>query len=345
MKLDVGKIPNDILNEIVINKIKHNRKEVILRPKVGEDCSGIDFGDYICVLSSDPITGAINEIGKLAVHISCNDIAACGVEPIGLITTILAPYGTTKEDIDIVMTQLTDTANSINVDILGGHTEVTTSVNRMVVITTAVGKVLKGKLVTSSGAQVGDSVILTKTAGLEGTAIIAHDKESELIEKFGVDFVNKAKFFMESISTLNEGVISGKFGVNAMHDVTEGGVLGAVWEVAEASNIGVLLYEEKIPIALETSKICEFYSIDPLRLISSGCMLITCNDGQELVDELKKNNIKATIIGEVKEGHDKLIVKRYTSDDVKVYNNDNKGKIAEIDPPGPDELFKVQKKQ
>jgi len=333
MRLEVGKVPNDILKEIVIDKIKHNRDEVILRPQIGEDCCGVDFGEYICVLSSDPITGAINEIGQLAVHVSCNDVAACGVEPLGLLVTILAPDGTTKEDIDTVMTQLTNAANTLNVDIMGGHTEITRSVKRMVIITTAIGKVVKGKLVKSSGAKTGDCIILTKTAGMEGTAIIAHDKESELINVFGVEFVNKAKSFINNISAVNEGVIAGKFGVNSMHDVTEGGVLGAVWEVAEASKVGVILYKEKIPIAYETNEICKLYSINPLRLISSGCMIITCSDGEGLVRELEKKGVKGTIIGE---GNDKLIMEVGTSIESASGNN-----IFKIDPPGSDELFRI----
>ena len=331
MKLEVGKIPNNILKDIVLNKIKHTRDEIVLRPEIGEDCCGVDFGEHICVLSSDPITGAVNEIGRLAVHVSCNDIAACGVEPLGLLVTILAPDGTTKEDIDIVMTQLTNAASSLNVDIMGGHTEITRSVNKLVIITTAIGKTLKGKLVKSSGAKVGDSVILTKTAGMEGTAIIAHDKEVELSEVFGMEFVNKAKSFINYISTVKEGVIAGKFGANSMHDVTEGGVLGAVWEIAEASKVGVMLYKDKIPIASETKKICNFYSINPLRLISSGCMIITCSDGAGLINELEKNDIKGTIIGEIKEGSKKLILEDNSS-------NEN---VFTIDPPGSDELFQI----
>ncbi|NMB95182.1 MAG: AIR synthase [Clostridiaceae bacterium] len=329
--MEVGKVPNDILKKIVLNKISHNREEIVLRPQVGEDCCGVDFGDYICVLSSDPITGAINEIGRLAVNVSCNDVAACGVEPLGLLATILAPEGTTTEDIDTVMTQLTDAANLLKVDIMGGHTEITRAVNKMVIITTAIGKVLKGKLVTSSGAKAGDSIIVTKTAGLEGTAIIAHDKEDELVKIFGRDFVCKAMSFMENISTVKEGVIAGKFGVNAMHDVTEGGVLGSVWEIAEASEVGVILYRERIPVAYETNEICRLYSINPLRLISSGCMLITCSDGEGLVKELKKNSVMATIIGEVTKDIDKIIVEESASG----------RKIDIIDPPSSDELFKI----
>jgi hydrogenase maturation factor len=306
--MDIGKVPNSILNEIVINKIKVNRKEVLIGPKIGEDCGAVDFGEEVCVLTSDPITGAANEIGHLAVHVSCNDIASSGAEPLGLLVTILAPGGTQKEDIESVMLELAEAANSLNVDIIGGHTEITAAVNRMVIISTAVGKVQKDKLVTTSGAQVGDDIIVTKSAGIEGTAIIAHDNEEELVDRLGKDFVEGAKAFIKRVSVVKEGLVAGAFGVNSMHDVTEGGILGAVWEISEASKTGAVIYKDLVPVENETLKICEIYGIDFLRLISSGCMMITCKNGSKLVEKLNSNGIKAAIIGKVTgDGERKLV--------------------------------------
>jgi hydrogenase expression/formation protein HypE len=329
IELEIGKIPNDILKRIVLDNIKHNRNEVLVRPAIGEDCSVVDFGESVCVLSSDPITGAINEVGRLAVHISCNDVASCGVGPLGLIITILAPEATTESELDFVMKQICDAAHSINVDIIGGHTEITTAVNRIIIITTAVGKMLKDKLVTTSGAQPGDYIVMTKTAGLEGTAIIAADREEELIKVLGCEVVNEAKSFINNISVVRDGTIAGGYGVSSMHDATEGGILGALWEVAEASGVGVVIYKKNLPIADATSMICEYYKIDPLKLISSGCMIITCSNGNGLVDELLKNNVKATIIGRITQNKEKLLV-----------DGEREYKIAQ---PESDELYKVMR--
>lgn len=325
--MEVGKVPNHILKDVILNKIKNNRKEVLVRPKIGEDCCAVDFGKYACVLSTDPITGSVNDVGRLAVHISCNDVASCGVEPLGLMVTILAPAGTTVQELDRVMGQLCETAHSLNVDIIGGHTEVTTSVNRFVVISTAVGRALKDKMVTTSGAKAGDAVILTKSAGLEGMAIIANDKESELIKHFDKKMIENAKGFIHRVSVVKEGIIAGEFGVSAMHDVTEGGVMGAVWEVAEASNVGVSIDGNRIPVEPETVQIAEFYHIDPLKLISSGCMIITCNHGEELVERLKENSIQASIIGHVTGDLSRKLV--------------SGRKVEDIVQPGSDELYKV----
>lgn len=325
--MEIGKVPNDVLKEIILNKISNRRPEVLIRPRIGEDCSALDFGNDACVLSTDPITGAVNEVGRLAVHISCNDIASCGVEPIGLMVTILAPPEATESDLETIMSQITETANSINVEVIGGHTEVTNAVSRFVLISTAVGKVLKEKLVATSGAQPGDYIIITKSAGIEGTAIIAHDKEEELIKKFGIEFIKRAKSFVENVSVVKEGILAGKFGVNSMHDVTEGGVLGAAWEIAEASEAGVVIYEDKIPVEPETKKIAEFYGIDPLKLISSGCMMITAKDGNGLVSMLGQHNIKSSVIGRVTSEKCKKLVLSTG--------------IKEINQPETDDLYKV----
>ncbi len=306
--MEIGKIPNTVLKEVILDKIKASRKEILVRPKVGEDCCAVDFGDNVCVLSSDPITGAINEVGSLAVHISCNDVASCGAEPLGLLVTILVPPRVTEYELELVMSQICDTANSLNVDIIGGHTEVTSAVNRFVIITTAVGNVLKDKLVTTSGAQDGDDIIITKYAGIEGTAIIAHDKEEELYSKIEKDVLERSKALVKNISVVKEGILAGRFGVNSMHDITEGGVLGAIWEVTEASGKGALVYHDRIPIMEETSKLCRIYSIDPLKLISSGCMVITCKNGSELVKLLEGEGIKATIIGQITNTLEKRLV-------------------------------------
>ena len=325
--MEIGKVPNHLLKDIVLGKLVNNRKEILVRPGIGEDCCVVDFGEYSCVMSSDPITGTANEVGRLAVHVTCNDVAACGVEPLGLIATILAPPGTSEHELEMIMDQLVETSSAINVDIMGGHTEITGAVTRFVIICTAVGKAPKNRVVATGGAKPGDCLVLTKSAGIEGTAIIAFEKEKELSELLGPELLKEAKNFLESISVVREGVLSAQFGVTAMHDVTEGGVLGAVWEMCEASGTGAEISYSKLPIATSTKKICDYYGIDPLKLISSGSMLISVADGEGLVKRLKEENIPAAVIGKVIKGCGRTLVK------------DNEP--VEIQQPGSDELYKV----
>lgn len=321
-----GKIPPELLRSLVFSNIRVKNKEVILRPEIGEDCAAIDFGSYACVVSTDPITGAEKGAGKLAVHISCNDVAASGVRPMGIMITILAPTSAEEKDIKRVMEEAGEAAEKLGVEIIGGHTEITTAVNRIVISTTALGKVQKGRIVKSSGAQAGDDVIMTKWAGLEGTSIIAADKEKELLGRLTVKEIEEAKSFIEHISVVEEGVAAGEFGANSMHDVTEGGILGAAWEIAESSGKGVEIFIDEIPVRDVTRKICSIFDIDPYRLISSGSMLITAKNGAELVRILKEKGIPSTIIGKVTE-HGRYIIK--------------KGEKLPLNPPDVDELFKA----
>ncbi|HHY91046.1 MAG TPA: AIR synthase, partial [Clostridiales bacterium] len=299
--MKVGKLDSGLLREIVFKNITYRRDEVLIRPEIGEDCAVVDFGEYACVLSTDPITGAVNEVGRLAVNIACNDIASSGVEPLGLMFTVLAPEGTTEEDIHEIMRQAGEAAAALHVEIIGGHTEITNAVNKIVISTTAIGRKQKNGIISSSGAAVGDSVVLTKTAGLEGTAILAHDWEDRLKKHLGSEVVENAKRMMAQISVVPEGIIAGEIGATSMHDVTEGGLLGAVWEICEASGVGVRIESEKIKIAPETRQICAFFNIDPLKLISSGCMLMTIPKEKEqaLLDRMKKEGIEAGVIGEI----------------------------------------------
>ncbi|OPX43729.1 hydrogenase expression/formation protein HypE [Ruminiclostridium hungatei] len=328
--MEAGKVPNEILDKIVLSKINRFRKDIILRPGIGEDCAAIDFDSYACVLSTDPITGAAKDVGQLAVHISCNDIASCGVEPLGLMVTVLCPVGTTEDELGKVMEQMSVTAAELNVEIIGGHTEVTAAVNKIVISTTCIGKALRNRVISTRGARPGDSVIMTKSAGLEGTAIIARDFEHKLSGKLTKAQLKKAGDLLNSISVVREGVIAGEFGASAMHDITEGGVLGAAWEMAEASETGIVINKDKIPVEDVTAAICDALGLDALKLISSGCMLITCEKGEELCSLLEKNNIRATVIGLITADKKERILASETG-----------GIAAEILPPGADELYRV----
>lgn len=321
-----GKIPPELLKSLIFNNIKVKSKEVLLRSEIGEDCAAIDFGSHACVLSTDPITGAVKGAGALAIHISCNDVATSGVRPVGIMFTILVPPEASEEDIRRVMEDAGEAAAKLGVEIIGGHTEVTTAVNRIVLSTTALGKVLKDRIVRSSGAQAGDDVIMTKWAGLEGTSIIASDNEKELSGKLMPEEIEAAKSFIEHISVVEEGVTAGEFGASSMHDITEGGVLGAAWEVAESSGKGIDIFIDEIPVREVTRKICSIYEIDPYRLISSGSMLITAKNGIELVRILGEKGIPGAIIGRIT-GAGKNIIR--------------KGKILPLSPPDVDELFKA----
>lgn len=324
--MKIGKLDWDDLKYIIEGNRSVNRTDVKVKSGIGEDCSVIDYGDFECVLSTDPITGAQKNIGKLAVNINCNDIASSGAEPVGILVTILAPEKTEIEDIYKVMKEIDDETKKLNVEILGGHTEVTNAVNKMIVSCTVVGKSKNGKAISTAGAKDGDDVILTKYLCLEGTSIIVNEYKEKSMEVLLESEVEEAKGYIKSLSVVQEGIIAGNFGVNSMHDVTEGGVLGALWEVAKASNKGFKVYKDKMPLTNLTIKLCNHLGIDPLKLISSGSMMIITPNGDELIKILQKNGIKGTIVGKITEEKGILI---------------SEGEQIEVLPPERDELYKL----
>ncbi|NMB07411.1 MAG: AIR synthase, partial [Tissierellia bacterium] len=299
--MEIGKLPNEELEKIVFQNIKNKREEILVGSGIGEDNAIIDFGEEVCIMSTDPITGATKGIGKLAIYISCNDVASSGAEPIGALLTILAPPNTTKEDIEIIMKEAGVASKELNIEIMGGHTEITDAVNRVVISTTVVGKQKKKNMIDINKVSIGDKVLITKYAAIEGTSIIAKELEDYLEDKIGRDKVIEAQNMGELVSVVKEGILLGKIGVNYMHDITEGGILGAVWEGAVATNKGIKIYEDLIPIKGVTREITSILNIDPYKLISSGSMLVIAKEDKipEIEEKLAEENINITVIGEV----------------------------------------------
>ena len=326
--MNIGKVPEAVLKRSIIKQIKTKRPEIIMGASVGEDCAAIQLKDgEVYVTSTDPITGTSHEIGALAVHVTANDIASAGAEVIGVMLSVLLPDGTEEEELRSIMKQVEETYHELNIQTIGGHTEVTAVVNQPVVTVTGIGKVLKDRLVTTGGARPGDDVLVTKWIGLEGTSIIAREMKDELLSRFNPSFVDRAADFIRYLSVVPEAAVAVRHNVTAMHDVTEGGIFGALWEVAEASRVGLNIDLRSIPVKQETIEICEVFGINPYQLISSGSMLMTSPDGHGLADALNEAGINAVVIGKVTEGNDRLLK--------------NGEETRYLEPPKSDELYKI----
>lgn len=326
--MQIGKVPENVLKRSILKQIVHRREEVILHAGIGEDCTALGLApDEILVMSTDPITGTDKGAGNLAVHITANDLASSGAEPVGILASVVLPPGTTEKELKQMMKEVAAACARLDMEVLGGHTEISDAVNRAVITVTGVGKVKKGELVTSRGMQPGDDIVMTKWAGTEGTGIIAAEKEDVLRETLPEDFIENAKAFSDYLSVVPESRIACRVGVSAMHDVTEGGIFGALWEIGAASGAGIEVDLKKIPIRQETVEICECFDINPYMLISSGSMLIATPKGNLMVDELKKAGIAAAVIGRAVEGNDRVVV--------------NGEERRFLEPAGSDELYKI----
>ena len=326
--MKIGKVPENVLKRSVMKQLHYKRDEVILGPGIGEDCAALALAeDEILVMSTDPITGTAKDIGKLAIQITANDLASAGAEPIGVMLTILLPDGTREIALKRIMEQMECACREAKMQILGGHTEVTAVVNQPVVNVAGVAKAKKGSLISTAGARAGMDIVVSKWVGIEGTMIFAKEKEAELKEHFPGGFVDTAIGFDRYLSVVPEAAVATQSSVAAMHDVTEGGLFGALWEMAEASGVGLEIDLKKIPIRQETVEICEYFDVNPYGLISSGMMLMASADGNALVLALQEAGIPATVIGKATEGNDRVIIR------------DEERRFLE--PPKTDELYKV----
>lgn len=300
--MNTGKINWEILQKLLADHRGAMREEVEKAGAVGEDCAVVTLGEERLVLSTDPITAAAEKVGHIAYHININDIATTGAKPLGVLVTILAPPSATMEDIEEVMKEISEEAKAHEVMILGGHTEVTDAVNRLVVSITALGTMKKeDPVVWTSGAEVGDHILVTKKLCLEGTTILVGDFQEKAQKVLTFSELEEAKGYASSLSVLKEGILL-KTMATSMHDITEGGILGALWEVKEASGKGFCVEEDKLPVTDVTKKLCKAFHLDPLRLISSGSMLVTVKDGHKALEMLLSNGVEATLIGQVTKG-------------------------------------------
>jgi hydrogenase expression/formation protein HypE len=308
-KMQAGKLSPSALQQFIFDHIHQRRPEVVLTAALGEDSAALNLSGDLVVVSTDPITGAGANAGWLAVHVSCNDVASNGADPVAILLTVLLPLGSEPSLVGQIVMDAERAAAEVGAQIVGGHTEVTAAVNQPIISTTVIGRSAPSRLIKSSGIKPGDALIASKYIGLEGTSIIALDYSQLVLPFLGEPLLAEAQALANQISIVPEARIAARMGAHAMHDVTEGGVLGAAYEMAAAANLGFVLRAENLPIHPATAILAQHFDFDPLRLISSGTLLIASDDPQPLVAQLIKAKIPAAVIGEFTASSQKLLLK------------------------------------
>ena len=303
-KFNLGKLKHNFLAQLLSN-IEINDNRVIMGSKIGEDAAVIDIpGPNYLVAKTDPITFATDEIGYYSVIVNVNDLVCTGAKPKWFQSSILLPEKlTTNRMIDKIFKDIHETCKTMDITVVGGHTEITPRLERPIVIGSLIGEVPKDKLVLTSGAKPGDALILTKGIFIEGTAIIGREKEKELLEhELDHEFIKRCKdyLFNPGICVFKEALlVNNHFKITSMHDPTEGGVYTAIAEMTIASNSGVKIEERKIKILPESKTLSIIFDLDPYNTISSGSLLVAVNQkaSSDLIDLLRRNKIYAEKIG------------------------------------------------
>lgn len=301
----MSKFSYETLNDSVYPYQGAKDPDVLLGPRFGEDVSLTRIKDGILVSHVDPIIGAIGNIGRLAIHIACNDIATSGTRPRWILALLLVPKPTDKLLVKEIMQDIHHAAQEINVSIIGGHTGYSSGISRPLVAVTALGTAVDRSPIRTSGAQVGDHILITKGIALEGTSILAHDFQDVALKKgLSKDEINEAALLIDQISVIDEALIMGECGAHAMHDVTRGGLLETLLEISLLSSCGIDLDVSRLPIPDIVRRFAESFQFDPVRMISSGTLAASVPEDklEETKIKLQEKNILFADVGRVIEG-------------------------------------------
>jgi hydrogenase maturation factor len=279
---------------------------VVVGPGVGRDAAAIDLGvGRLVVAASDPVTFASDQIGRYAVHVNANDVACLGAVPRWFLATVLLPQGSSPELAELIFKQIVQACGEIDVTPIGGHTEITIGIDHPIIAGTMIGETAVDRLLRPGDAQPGDHIVLTQGIAIEGTAVLARDA-GEILRQRGLtaELISRGVHMLDDpgISVLLAARIAcDSDGVRALHDATEGGLIGALAELSMSSGCGVRLRRSDVSVRPETLSICSALGIDPFGLLASGALLIVTSDAAcpVLQQALAAEGIPAACIGDL----------------------------------------------
>lgn len=331
----LGKISENVLKRSVLKKIKNHREETVSGAGIGKDCAILAFNsdcgsDYEIVTATTSVTAPVTELARYAVTMAVNNVAIAAAEPVGVMLSLLLPENEEETSLQAIMTQAEQVCEEQNVEILGGHTEVTPVVTQAVLNVTAFGKKEAARAGYPQRITANQDIVVSKWIGLEGTVRLAKEHKDKLCTRYPVRMIEEAEGFMQYLSVIPEAATAIKSGVCGIHDVSRGGIFGALWEMASGAGVGLEIDLKKLPIKQETVEICEFFEVNPYELLSGGCLIMVTPDGNGLVEKLARENIPATVVGRTTEGNDRVI-----------YNEEEK---RFLDMPKTDQIYLVKEK-
>ncbi len=302
--LETGKLPPDFLKRL-LEKIDLKDPRITVGPRVGEDAAVLDMGDHYLVATTDPITFTDKRIGWYCVNVNANDIATMGAAPKWFFASLLLPQNKTDEKlVENIFNDILDSCRQLDISLCGGHAEITAGLERPILVGQMLGEASKDRLVTSDRIRPGDVVLMTKAIAIEGTAILAAEKEDAISQKMARDRIICARGFLDDpgISVVRDALTACEAAkIHGMHDPTEGGILTGLWELAQSCNLGICIEKEAVAIYSETAALCDIFDLDPLGLIASGTLLIVTDpaDADRVISSLSDASIPCRVIGEM----------------------------------------------
>jgi hydrogenase expression/formation protein HypE len=298
----IGKVPPDLLEELVFSRIGASDPRVLQGPAYGEDTAAIRLDDQVLVVNSDPLSLAVSRIGTLGVNVACNDVAASGATPEWLTNVLFLPDDS-KEALESITRQLDAEASRLDVAVVGGHSEYAPALSTPMLVLTCFG--LTDEYVPTSGARPGDKVVLTKSAAIEATAILATDFRDLVGDEVPQSVVDRGETFYGDISVVEEAAVLSEY-AHAMHDPTEGGLVAGLLEMATASGVTLEVDPDSIPIRDETRLLCRAAGVDPLRTFGSGALVaaVPADVTDEVTERLRERGVPSAVVGTVTESEE-----------------------------------------
>jgi hydrogenase expression/formation protein HypE len=315
----IGKIDLETFTTFLLPRLGKTDDTVIVPPKTGVDAGVIDIGnDRVLIIAEDPIFAIpqqpLEMFGWYTVHIGASDVAVMGVKPRYMTYSLLMPPETKDEDFRAIVDAIHRAALELEIAIVGGHTGYYPGFAAPTIGGVTVFAIAdKHGYVTPAGAMPGDDVILTKGPAIETAGILSVIKEKELLGKYPPALVEKAKALCKQMTVVADALLAmDSGGVTAMHDATEGGIIGGLYEIASASGVGMEIYEEAFIYPDEVRMVCEAFGIDPTAAIAEGSLLITVrpNRSENVVYKLRSAGIDASVVGKVTDDVETRTIKR-----------------------------------
>lgn len=339
--MKIGKIAESVLKRSVLRQLKTKREEVICGAGVGDDCAIFSFaeGEKMVTCMQEGLLQMPSQVSFPAsgesdlyvtmprlIHKCVNNLAVSGAEPVALAITLLLPATVEEPDVKQLIKEAEHTCQELSLQIVGGQTRVTASVNTPLAVITGYGKALEHSCRTAKSAKAGQDIVISKWIGLEGTSILARRNREKLLGRYPAYLVEEASGFDKYFSVLPEARAALQNGVCAMHDASEGGIFGAIWELAEGAGTGLTIDLKKLPLRQETVEVCECCNRNPYELLSGGCVVMTAEDGAALVEALEAAGIPAVVVGRLTDSNDRIIL--------------NEDEVRYMDRPRTDEIYK-----
>lgn len=324
--MKMGKISETILKRSVFKQIRHKRKEVIQGAKVGVDSAIIDVSDKENIaITSAPVYGLQDLAVYMGVVHAINNLKASGATPFAVEDVILLPEDFNEQELRQIVNEMELATKENDMQISGGHTQIVSGLDKPIITLTAIGdvrKVLNPKEVATNM-----DIVMTRFTGMEGAYLLAAKNKDKLIERYNEYLYDVVMEYKNNLVIKDEALIAINNGAVAIHDIGEGGVFGALWDISELCNKGISIDFKKIPIKQETIEVCELLDINPYALKSTGSLIIVTNNGHQLVEKLNEKNISATVIGYTTNNNDKILV--------------NDDEIRYLEPPKRDEYYRA----